>query len=122
MERPPKRCTKVCNPDLRPYETIVRIVDIPIAPLQFSHAKGRGLMRREIQRASRDASAIGAHTITFQISNGSGRYGCCVIADAPSRELAMELFKYNWQRIERAAQECLADSRFPESEIRLLMV
>jgi len=44
-----------------------------------------------------------------------------VTAHAPSRELATELFKHNWHRIERAAQECLADPSFEGSEIRLVM-
>jgi hypothetical protein len=77
-------------------------------------------MRREILRASADLGA-GAHSISFQISNGVGRFACCVIAHAPSREQAVELFKYNWLRIEQAAQEYLAHSSFDGSEIRLVM-
>jgi len=78
-------------------------------------------MRREIQRASCDFDASVAHTISFQISNGVARFACSVTAHAPSRELATELFKHNWHRIERAAQECLADPSFEGSEIRLVM-
>jgi hypothetical protein len=78
-------------------------------------------MRREIQRASCDPDACGAHSISFQISNGAGRFACCVIAHAPSRERAMELFKYNWNRIEQAARECLALPSFEGTEVRLVM-
>ncbi len=39
-------------------------------------------MRRQIQRAACDLDACGAHSISFQISNGVGRFACCVIAHA----------------------------------------
>ena len=78
-------------------------------------------MRRAIQRASCDFDASGAHTISFQISNGVARFACCVIAHAPSRERAIELFKHNWHRIEEVARECLAHPSFDGNEIRLVM-
>lgn len=78
-------------------------------------------MRREIQRASCEFDACGAHSISFQISDGAGRFACRVIARAPSRERAIELFKHNWQRIEQAARECLMHPSFDGNEIRLVM-
>jgi hypothetical protein len=78
-------------------------------------------MRREIQRARTDLVAQGAHTISFQISDGVGRFACRVIAHAQSRERAMELFNYNWHRIEQAARESLAHPSFDGNEIRLVM-
>ncbi len=78
-------------------------------------------MRREILRAPADLGAHGAHAISFQISDGVGRFACCVIAHAPSRERAIELFRYNWHRIEQAAQECLAHPSFEGNEVRLFM-
>lgn len=93
---------------------------IPLCHSSF-RTQGAGAMRRNIQRASRDVSTRGAHTISFQISNGAARFACSVIAHAPSREHAVELFQYNWQCIERAARECLADAFFEGNEIRLVM-
>jgi hypothetical protein len=81
---------------------------------------GNVVMRREILRASPDASVDG-HTIYFQISNGIGRFACSVIANVPTREHAMQLFSHNWHRIEEIARECLADHLFDGCEIRLVM-
>jgi hypothetical protein len=77
-------------------------------------------MRRRVLRASANVSAQEAHTISFQISNGAGRFACLVIADAPSRERAMELFEYNWRLIEAKARECLAAPCF-DGGIKLVM-
>ena len=76
-------------------------------------------MRREILRATSDDSE--GHTIYFQISNGIGRFACCVIANVPTRERAMQLFQHNRHRIEEVARECLADHAFEAGEIRLVM-
>jgi hypothetical protein len=78
-------------------------------------------MHREIQRASCDLDEREAHTISFQISNGVGRFTCCVMAHAPSRERAVELFEYNWHRIEQAAREYLTHPSFNGNEVRLVM-
>jgi hypothetical protein len=78
-------------------------------------------MRREIQHASADLVARGAHAISFQISDGAARFACCVIAHAPTRERAIELFQHNWQRIEQAARDCMAHPSFEGGEIRLVM-
>ncbi len=77
-------------------------------------------MRREIIRASADLCAKEAHEISFQITNGAGQFACMVLAHAPSRERAMELFEYNWHRIEEVAKECLANPFF-EGNIKLVM-
>jgi len=77
-------------------------------------------MRREILRITTDTETNG-HPIYFQISNGMGRFACCVIANVPTRERAMQLFQHNWNRIEEVARECLADNSFEAGEIRLLM-
>lgn len=77
-------------------------------------------MRREILRATSDTDSEG-HTIYFQISNGIGRFACCVIANVPTREGALQLFQHNRHRIEEVARECLADHRFEAGEIRLVM-
>ena len=59
-------------------------------------------MRREILRATSDTDTEG-HTIYFQISNGIGRFACCVIANVPTREGALQLFQHNLHRIEEVA-------------------
>ena len=78
-------------------------------------------MRREIRCASGDFDAGGAHMISFQMSNDGARFACCVMVRAPSREDAIELFQYNWTRIEETARECLIQRSLEQSESRLIM-
>jgi hypothetical protein len=77
-------------------------------------------MRREILRITTDTETEG-HTIYFQISNGIGRFACCVIANVPTREKAMQLFQQNWKRIEEVARECIADHSCDAGVIRLMI-
>ncbi|HEY0218374.1 MAG TPA: hypothetical protein VGC26_01200 [Afipia sp.] len=88
--------------------------------LSRAHKEWGNFMRREILRASTDLCAQGAHAISFQITNGAGQFACVVLAHAPTRAKAQELFEFNWHRIEEAARACLANPFF-DGEIKLVM-
>jgi hypothetical protein len=51
---------------------------------------------------------VGEHTVYFQISNGGGRFACCVRLKSLTREDAMHYLSDKWPAIERMAQAELA--------------
>jgi hypothetical protein len=64
----------------------------------------------------------GPRTVYFQIVNGNARQACSLKTKFPTQHQASRYLRQNWNMIEKMARDCLADERFEDGRINLVMI